>query len=80
VTCRELASFLADYLDGHLRPDIQRTFEEHLSLCPNCVRYLAQYRATIDVGRAAIAQLEAAVAADFPDDLKQAILRAHRQG
>ena len=78
MTCRELASFLADYLDGTLPVVTRRTFDEHLALCPNCVRYLEQYRGAIAVGRAAVTQLEAAAAADFPEDLRKAILAARQ--
>jgi anti-sigma factor RsiW len=74
VTCRELATFLADYLDGQLPAETRHAFAHHLSLCPNCVRYLEQYKASIAVGRAAITQIEQAVTDDFPDDLRQAIL------
>jgi predicted anti-sigma-YlaC factor YlaD len=75
VTCRELASFLVDYLEGGLSPEVRRAFDEHLSLCPNCVRYLEQYRGTVAVGRDVVRQLEAA-AEDLPEDLRRAILQA----
>jgi anti-sigma factor RsiW len=76
VTCRELAAFLADYLDDQLSADTRASFDHHLSLCPNCVRYLEQYRGSIEVGRSAVRQLEAAIAEDFPADLRRAILSA----
>lgn len=76
MTCRELATFLADYLDGQLPTDTRLAFDHHLSLCPNCVRYLEQYRASIQIGRTAIVQLEQQVAEDFPDDLRKAILNS----
>ena len=78
MPCRELASFLVDYLDGALPINTRQAFDEHLSLCPNCVRYLEQYRGAIAVGRAAVTQLEAAVATEFPDDLRKAILAARQ--
>ena len=47
MTCRELADFLVDYLEGSL-PEAQRgAFERHLALCPTCVAYLDSYRKTV---------------------------------
>ena len=73
LTCRELASFLLEYVSGELPSDTRRSFEEHLAVCPNCVRYLEQYRATIEVSRSAIEVPESTVA-DCPEELVKAIL------
>ena len=53
MTCRELADFILDYLEGHLPGDVRSAFDEHLSLCSNCVDYLAGYKATVDLSRRA---------------------------
>src|SRR5262249_45620401 len=53
MTCRELADFLMDYLDGGLSPDVRAAFEQHLAVCPNCVAYMKTYRTTIELGRRA---------------------------
>jgi anti-sigma factor RsiW len=79
VTCRELADFIADYLTGDLRPEIGAAFEQHLSLCPNCRRYLASYEATVTLGRAAFDVDDAPVPADVPEELVRAILDARRR-
>ena len=44
MTCRECAEFLSDYLEGDLAIEVRQVFEGHLSLCPNCVTYLEQFR------------------------------------
>jgi anti-sigma factor RsiW len=54
VTCRELADFIIDYVDGGLETEVRAKFERHLTLCPNCVRYLAAYKTTIELGRRAL--------------------------
>ena len=41
MTCRELADFLMDYLNEDLPSDVRHDFDHHLSLCPNCVAYMA---------------------------------------
>jgi anti-sigma factor RsiW len=46
-TCRSTAAFLLDYVEGRLDEKTARKFEAHIALCPNCQRYLDQYRTTI---------------------------------
>lgn len=76
MTCREFADFIADYLAGELPSQTLARFEHHLSLCPNCKRYLDGYRATVNLGKAAFGAADAAVPDDVPDDLVKAILAA----
>jgi anti-sigma factor RsiW len=78
VTCRELADFIREYLDGELPARVLAAFERHLSVCPNCCTYLAQYQATVAAGREAFADDEAAVPAEVPEELVQAILASRR--
>jgi len=79
VTCRELADFIADYLSRELPAPIRDAFDHHLTLCPNCRRYLASYEATIALGKAAFDDENAAVPADVPEQLVQAILDARKR-
>ena len=51
VTCKDFASFILEYLENELDGTTRATFEQHLSICPNCLRYLAKYRATIVAAR-----------------------------
>ena len=78
MTCREFADFIMDYVAGELPPDVRNPFERHLSCCPNCERYLAQYRATVEAGRTAFADLDAEVPEDVPEDLIRAILASKK--
>ena len=79
MTCRELADFIADYLTGDLQPEIRAAFAHHLSLCPNCRRYLASYEATVTLGRTAFDVDDAPIPADVPDELVRAILDARHR-
>jgi anti-sigma factor RsiW len=74
MTCRALADFLMDYIDNALPSDVRRQFEAHLDECPDCVRYLGQYRDTIRLVTAAGG--EALVA--MPEDLVRAIVLSVR--
>jgi anti-sigma factor RsiW len=63
VTCKQLIEeFLADYLDGTLRPDQMADLQEHLAVCPPCVAYLNTYRKT--------RELVQKDAADMPPELR----------
>ncbi len=78
MTCREFSDFIADFLSGELPAETLATFEQHLTVCSNCVKYLAGYKATVELGRAAFDDEMAALPDDVPDDLVTAILSARR--
>jgi anti-sigma factor RsiW len=78
VTCREFAEFMAEYLSGELVPETTAQFERHLTVCPNCVAYLSNYRQTVSLGRQAFADDDAVLPDEVPDDLVNAILASRR--
>ncbi len=78
MTCRELADFLMDYLDGDLPPDVRLVFDQHLSVCPNCVAYVKTYRTTIELGQRAFDEDPVDPAAGVPPELVRAILAARK--
>jgi anti-sigma factor RsiW len=78
VTCREFADFIIDYETGELAADARASFDRHLSRCPNCETYLAQYRATVTAGREAFADEDALLPSDVPEQLIQAILASRK--
>jgi anti-sigma factor RsiW len=78
VTCREFATFLADYLAGELPDATRLTFDEHLAICENCRRYLTSYEETVKLGRRAFGDDSGDVPADVPDELVRAVLAAAR--
>ena len=78
MTCRELTEFIADYHSGDLPLETRAKFDRHLTVCPNCVAYLSNYRDTIALGRRVFTDDDAAVPDDVPEDLVQAILASRR--
>ena len=72
MTCREVAEFLMQYLDGELPAAQREAFDRHIAVCPDCQRYLATYRTTIEAERAAFSNDER----DAPEELMRAILKA----
>lgn len=79
LTCRDFVEFLDDYLSGALAPDRLVPFNAHLSQCPSCVSYLKTYRATIDLGRAALSRSEEPVPKEVPEELVRAILETRKR-
>ena len=79
MTCREFADFMADYLSGELSADVRASFDHHLSVCPNCRKYLTSYDETVMLGKSAFDDENASVAADVPEELVAAILAARRR-
>jgi anti-sigma factor RsiW len=68
LVCRQAVALVTDYLDGALPRRQRRRFEAHLRQCPNCSRYLAQIRLTIDtVGRVEPEELDPAVKDELID-------------
>jgi anti-sigma factor RsiW len=64
VSCQELVELVTDYFEGALTAAEREAVDAHLDLCPGCVTYLEQMRATIRVTRnlTAIEQRPEAVA------------------
>jgi anti-sigma factor RsiW len=73
ITCRELITFLGDYLEGELPPEKNHEFQRHLAVCPSCRAYIATYQETIRMARAAMTAPELRIE-DVPEDLIKAIL------
>ncbi len=49
TSCKGVSAFLLDYIEGRLEPKTADRFDAHISSCPNCRRYLDQYRETVSL-------------------------------
>ena len=78
MTCREFADFMMDYLSGDLSFESRVRFEHHLSICTNCEKYLTSYAETVKLGKRAFVDDTAALPAEVPEGLVNAILAARR--
>ncbi len=77
MTCREVVDFIMDYTTGELPDHVRDVFEQHMSQCPDCREYLAQYQTATQLGRRAFDVEDAsAIASDVPEELIAAILAA----
>lgn len=82
LTCRQVEDFLLDYVEGTLPRGQRLIFDLHLAMCRECRDYLAAYRKTVELGKAAFPQPDAplpdGVPGEVPEDLVQAILATKR--
>jgi anti-sigma factor RsiW len=75
VTCASGVELLMDYLEGVLPPEANAEVEAHVAGCPRCVAFVASYRETPRI-------LRAATAVELPPGLRPsllAFLRARRR-
>jgi anti-sigma factor RsiW len=75
LTCEQIIAFLDRYVDGELDTETLAAFEYHLARCTSCVAYLATYRETIRIARAATTAPLLSVD-DVPEDLLRAVMAA----
>ena len=48
-TCKDVNQLLMDYLENRLPEDVRKAVDYHLSLCPNCIKYINTYKKTIEL-------------------------------
>lgn len=76
MTCRDVIEFLGEYIEGALPESERALFEEHLSLCRDCVAYLNTYRQTVLLEKQAF--VDHSKASELPAELVSAILAARK--
>ena len=50
-SCKRVTDLILNYLANHLTPALKREFERHLSMCPDCVKFLNTYKKTVSLTR-----------------------------
>lgn len=79
ITCREFIEFLWQYLSDELSPEEREKFDDHLTRCAPCVRYLQSYQETVKIGKIALAPTAEPVPTEVPEELIQAILSSREK-
>ena len=75
-TCRQISDLVFDYLNEKLTPAAKRDFEQHLSICPDCVSFISTYRKTVAVtGSVKVEQLPPKVRENILGFLRERIRR-----
>ncbi|HSK30592.1 MAG TPA: zf-HC2 domain-containing protein [Candidatus Limnocylindria bacterium] len=72
-TCKQMTTLLADYLNGRLGAKMKKDFEQHLSICPDCVSFLNTYRETAMATKSLSP-------AEIPERVRENILEFLRRG
>jgi anti-sigma factor RsiW len=78
LTCQQVLDYLSDYVEGRLTAGELARFEEHLAVCPPCVDYLANFKATLAACRC-VREAEKGRLQPPPERLVQAILASRDQ-
>jgi hypothetical protein len=66
-TCKRIADLVLSYLNDGLAPRVRRQFDQHLSICPDCVAFLNTYRKTVGI-------IKSVRAEDLPEKVRRNIL------
>ena len=69
MTCRDVTSFLPNYLHGALDTEDTAEIEQHTAACDNCREFVREYRLTIAASQAAFRSVDAGAPSAVPDDL-----------
>jgi predicted anti-sigma-YlaC factor YlaD len=72
LSCREMAEFISDYIDGDLREDLRSLIESHRGDCPPCEAFIRTLARTVDVVRAQPRE-------PLPPALKRALVQSLRE-
>ena len=71
LRCIEFVDYVTEWEHGALSDEIRAEVEEHLALCPDCVDYVQQLRATVGMLRGALDEAP-------PEPAREAALAAFR--
>jgi len=77
ISCEEFETFILAHEENELTWRQQIVFNAHLKICGACRTYLADYQASVNLGKSI---LRDAKAAPLPERLVQAILAARTPG
>lgn len=78
ITCKELESFIVDYIDQSLPQVQRRKFELHLQVCSSCKAYIQDYTQSIALSQAAFDETDDDACDNMPEDLIAAILDSRK--
>ena len=67
IVCASGVELLMDFLEDALPADLRADLEAHVASCPRCTAFVASYRATPRIFRAA-------TLARLPEDLEESLL------
>lgn len=75
IDCEQFEKFMLAYIEGELPPSQRKVIDRHLLVCPDCRRYIADYRRTLEALKISKVEDDGTLA-EVPEELIQAILKA----
>jgi anti-sigma factor RsiW len=74
MTCACIEEFLNDYIEGRLDFWTRIMFKFHLLMCPDCSKYMQEYKNTIALGKKIFENPDDEAAGKVPDEILNAIV------
>jgi anti-sigma factor RsiW len=74
MTCRHVENFLMDYLEGRLSFWTRIRFNFHLLMCPDCPKYIQEYKNAIALGKQVFEHPDDEADGKVPDEILHAIM------
>jgi len=78
MSCEEVEEFLMDYLDGNLGFFTSMQFRLHIMMCPDCPKYIENYKNTVALGKSLSDHPDDDSIADIPEEIISAIQRIRK--
>ena len=75
IDCEQFEDFMLAYIEDELPPSQLKVFNRHIQVCPDCRRYIADYRRTLEALKVSKVADDGTLA-EVPEDLIRAILDA----
>ncbi len=74
MSCKEVEEFLMDYLEGNLGFCTRVRFRLHILMCPDCPKYIQEYKNTVVLGKSMFDHLDDESIENVPEEIIHAIL------
>ncbi|MCG8433399.1 MAG: zf-HC2 domain-containing protein [Gammaproteobacteria bacterium] len=74
LTCAQVEHFLMDYLEGRLDFWSQLRFRFHMLMCPDCPKYLQEYKNAVELGKKVFDHPEDEAIGKVPEEILHAIM------
>jgi predicted anti-sigma-YlaC factor YlaD len=78
MTCRCVEEFFMDYLEGRLDFWTRVSFKFHLLMCPDCSKYMREYKNTIALGKTVFENPDDEAVGKVPDEILAAIMSINK--
>ena len=75
INCEQFENFMLAYIEDELPPSQLKVFDRHIQACPDCRRYIADYRRTLEALKVSKVVGDGTLP-EVPEDLIRAILDA----